>query len=134
MNVLDVNTINQRNLYPAALGVTTGQSAGANNQSAIPATGVANATGGGESSEVAKAISIGGQASPVIGALVFIALIVGLSFLAKHVGEETEFRNIRVSPFNILIVSLAAIIGVPVWKYAFTKLPIPGVSTWVQSV
>lgn len=133
MNVLDVNTVNQRNLYPAAMGVTIGQSAGANNQTAIPS--VAGATpSASDSSEVAKSVSIGGQASPVIGALVFIALIVALSFLSKRIGEETSFSNIRVSPFNILIVSLAAIIGIPVWKYAFTKLPVPGVSTWVHSV
>jgi hypothetical protein len=133
MNVLDVNTVNQRNLYPAALGVTVGQQAGANNQAAIG--GVQNATpSAGDSAEVSRAVSIGGQASPAIGALVFIGLIVGLAFLARKIGEETEFRNVRVSPFNVMIISLAAIIGVPVWKYAFTKFPIPGVSTWVQSV
>src|SRR3954471_19031785 len=126
MNVLDVNTVNQRNLYPAALGVTLGQQGGAGNQSMAAAVANATATPN-DSSEVSKSIAIGGQASPAIGALVFIGLIVGLAFLARRIGEETEFRNIRVSPFNILIVSLASIIGIPVWKYAFTKMPVPGV-------
>lgn len=132
MNVLDVNTVNQRNLYPAAMGVTVGQSAGANNQNVSNMNGVTPSAG--DSGEVANAVSIGGQASPAIGALVFIAMIVALSFISKRVGGETGFSNIRVSPFNILIVSLAAVIGIPVWKYAFTKLPIPGVSTWVHGV
>ena len=131
MNVLDVNTINQRNLYPAAMGVTVGQSAGANNQNISAMNGATPSTG--DSGEVSQAVSIGGQASPVIGALVFIALIVALKFVSQRVGSETGFSNIRVSPFNILIVSLAAVIGIPVWKYVFTKFPVPGVSTWVHS-
>lgn len=134
MNVLDTNTVNMRNLYPAALGVTVGQSGGANNQSAPHRINGATPSGEGASDEVSQSLSIGGQASPVIGALVFIGLIIGLAFVAKRVGSVEEFKNIRVSPFNVLIISLAAIIGIPVWKFAFTKFPIPGVSTWVQTV
>lgn len=132
MNVLDVNSVNMRNMYPASLGVTIGQSAGANNQTAIPSINGATPSAS-DSSEVGRAVSIGGQANPVIGALVFIALIVALKFISQKFGSETGFSNIRVSPFNILIVSLAGIIGIPVWKYVFTKFPVPGVSTWVHS-
>jgi hypothetical protein len=133
MNVLDVNSINLRNMYPAARGVTTGQSGGANNQTAIPQVAGATSSAS-DSGDVAKSLSIGGQASPAIGALVFIALIVGLGFAAQRFGTVDEFKNIRVTPFNVLIISLAAVIGIPVWKYAFTKLPVPAVSTWVHSV
>ncbi len=134
MNVLDVNTINLRNAYPTALGNTTGVSGGANNQSAIPSQINGATATAGDSGEVSNSLSVGAQASPVIGAVVFLAMIIALAFLAKRFGGEEEFRNVRVSPYNVLIVSLAAIIGIPVWKYAFTKLPLPGVSTWVQSV
>ena len=121
-----------RNLYPAALGATVGQTGGAMNQSA--AHRVNGVTGGSGDAETNAAVTVGGQANPAIGALVFIGLIVGLAFVAKRVGTETGFSNIRVSPFNVLVISLAAIIGVPVWKYVFTKVPVPGVSTWVQTV
>lgn len=133
MNVLDTNTVNMRNLYPAALGVTIGQSGGANNQTAVGRVNGATSTSGADG-EISQSVSVGGQANPAIGALVFIALIVGLGFAAKRFGTVEEFRNIRVSPFNVLIISLAAIIGIPVWKFAFTKIPVAGVSTWVHSV
>jgi hypothetical protein len=130
MNVLDVNSVNLRNAYPTALGHTIGQAGSANNQSAIPTVNN-NPT----NADVAThaALTVGGQANPVIGGIVFLALIVGLSLVAKRVGSVDEFKNIRVSPYNVLIVSMAAIIGMPVWKYLFTRFPIPGVSTWVAS-
>lgn len=133
MNVLDTNNVNLRNLYPAAMGRTVGQAGSANNQSLQSQANGATPTTQGEH-EVNQSLSVGGQASPVVGALVFVSLIVALGFLAKRVGSVDEFRNIRVSPFNVLIISLACIIGVPVWKFALTKFPIPGVSTWVQTV
>jgi hypothetical protein len=129
MNTLDVNTINMRNAYPTGLGNTTGIAGSANNQTGVPysrMSQVPNTGGAVDSPEVSHSLSVGGQANPVIGGIVFLALIVGLAFLE-------EFRNIRVSPYNVLIVSMAAIIGMPIWKYVFTKFPVPGVSTWVAS-
>lgn len=135
MNVLDVNTINLRNAYPTAVGHTVGVAGSANNQTAASqgAAPSSEMMSNADHPEVARSLSIGGQANPVLGGLVFLALIVGLSLLAKRVGTADDFRNIRVSPYNVLIVSMAAIIGMPVWKYIFTKFPIPGVSTWVAS-
>lgn len=132
MNVLDVNTSNLRNIYPTAMGRTVGQSAGASNQTQRPiANGVTNV----DASDVTtnRALEIGGQANPVIGGVVFLALIVGLWFLAKYVGTVDEFKNLRVSPYNVLIISMAAIVGMPVWKWVFTRFPVPGVSTWVAA-
>lgn len=137
MNVLDVNTVNLRNVYGTALGQTTGQSGSANNQTAMQGSGgmasANNVPAVTDSPEVSRSLAIGGQANPVIGGVVFLALIVGLAFIAKRVGTADEFRNIRTSPYNVLLISMAAIIGMPIWKYVFTRFPVPGVSTWVAS-
>lgn len=136
MNFLDVNTVNLRNIYGTALGNTTGQVGTSANQTAMPVTGGMNAgavpTNQGDAAQ-SQALTVGGQANPVIGAVVFLALIVGLGFLAKRIGSVDDFKNIKVSPFNVLIISLAAIIGMPIWKWTFTRFPVPGVSTWVAS-
>ena len=126
MNVLDVNQINLRNAYPTAIGRTIGQNGTAMRMANEP-TDVASE----DHSEVAKAVSIGGQSSAVIGGVVFLALLLGLMFLAKYVGTDDDFRSIKPSAYNVLTISLAAIVGIPVWKFLVTKFPIPGVSTWV---
>lgn len=133
MNVLDVNSLNMRNLYPTALGHTVGQAGTSNNQTSMPTQSATVSGGATASPEIENSLQIGGQANPVFGALVFIALIVLLSFAAKRFGSVEEFRNIKASPYNVLIISMAAIIGMPVWKYVFTKFPLPGISTWVAS-
>lgn len=126
MNVLDVNQINLRNAYPTAIGRTIGQNGTAMRMANEP-TDVASE----DHSEVAKAVSIGGQSSAVIGGVVFLALLLGLMFLAKRVGTDDDFRSIKPSAYNVLTISLAAIVGIPIWKFLVTKFPIPGVSTWV---
>lgn len=130
MNVLDVNTTNLRNIYPTALGNSIGQAGTAGNKTAVPTTSTAPTN---VDTATSNALSIGGQANPVVGGLVFLALIVGLWFITKRFGTVDEFKNLRVSPYNVLIVSMAGIIGMPIWKWFFTRFPVPGVSTWVAS-
>lgn len=135
-NMLDVNTVNNRNLYPSAVGRTIGQMGTSSNRSngGAPMMGVVGATSEtAADSEHANALAIGGQANPVIGAVVAIALILILSFVSKKFGTVDEFKNIRVSPYNVLITTLAVIIGMPIAKYAAVKFPLPGVSTWIAS-
>lgn len=133
MNVLDVNTVNLRNLYPTAIGQTVSQSGTSANQSPSPAgvsAGAASPSQGGAPTPVDHAANIGGQGSAVVAGLVFLGLLVGLMFFAKKVGNSEDFSNIKLSAFNVLVISLAALIGLPVWKYMFTRFPVPGLSTW----
>lgn len=122
-----VNYIAAKNIYPGFGGETVGNIA----------------TGGiGKTSEditsldqdVEQALSIGGSASPLMGMFAFGVLIVGLMLLARHLGEEKEFSNLKLSFYNIVMTSLVAVAGIPLWKYIFTKVKVPGVSTWVLSV
>lgn len=133
MNVLDVNTINLRNLYPTGIGQSTSQSGTSSNQMPSAAgVSVAGATpaNGGAVSPVDHAASIGNQGSAIMAGLVFLGLLIGLMFVAKRLGNEGDFSNIKLSAFNVLVISLAALIGLPVWKYLFTRFPVPGLSTW----
>lgn len=120
------------NLYPSAdsgaaasLGLRMGASSGfqgtpektaVQDQSPIPAAGP------------------GGQKNVLIAGVVFVALLFVLMFTAKHLGEEGEFKNIKLSAYNALVIALAAIVGIPVFKFLFTKVQIPGLSAWVLAV
>ena len=54
-----------------------------------------------------------GWRHPRLG-VVFLALLLGLMFLAKRVGTDDDFRSIKPSAYNVLTISLAAIVGIPV--------------------
>lgn len=129
-NTLDVNSINLRNMYPTALGTTTSQSGSTTSQqrqSDMIPNGQAQAV----ATPVDQAVMIGGQGSAVIAGIVFLALLVGLMFFAKWLGNSSDFAGIRPSAYNVLVISLAAVVGLPIWKYLFTRFPVPGLSTWV---
>lgn len=81
----------------------------------------------------AVAASIGNQGNAVIGMLVFVVLTFGLMFLAKRLGNGDDFKSLKPSVYNVATISLAAIVGIPAWKYIFTKFPVPGVTTWVHA-
>ena len=88
MNVLDVNQINLRNAYPTAVGRTIGQN-GTAMRTANEPTDVASE----DHSEVAKAVSIGGQSSAVSAALYFWHCCLGLCFL-QNMSERTTISEV----------------------------------------
>lgn len=124
-----INYTPARNLYPTEGG---GESLGQ------MATGDFGPTPGqieaGTAPDVNAALEIGGQASPLIGLLVFAALAAAIMFAAQRVGDAGAFSNIKASAYNVLFISLVAVAGIPIWKFAFTRVPVPGVSTWVHTV
>jgi len=78
--------------------------------------------------------SIGGQKSVLWAGLMFVALLIALMFAAQHLSDEKEdFRNIKASAYNALVIGLAAITTIPIYKYFFSKIPIPGVKAWVMA-
>ncbi len=127
------NGFTYRDAYPTATGSTIGQYAtGANPGGPVaPGSRVAAGTAPMENDEVAQAAAIGGQINPIIGGLIFIALVFGLMFLAKRLGTDDDFKSLKPSVYNVLTVSLAAAAGLPLLKYAAVKVKIPGVSTWI---
>ena len=76
--------------------------------------------------------SIGGQKSILWAGLMFIGLLFVLMYAAQHLSDEKEdFRNIKASAYNALVIGLASIVTIPIYKYLLTKVPIPGVKAWV---
>lgn len=125
-----INYLPVRNVYPTTGRETLGQMV----TGFAPGPGPeAIATGAG--AEVEEALAVGGQANPLMGALVFLALIVATMWIAARVGAaDQQFANIKATAYNALIISWIAVLGIPIWKYLFTRWKVPGVSAWVHSV
>ncbi len=81
--------------------------------------------------ETAPAVPLG---NPLAGLVVFGALVVAIMLVAQRYGEAGEFANLRASAYNVLLVSLIAVAGIPVWKFLLARFRVPGVSEWVLSV
>lgn len=79
-------------------------------------------------------MGLGGQSAPLAGLAVFVVLLFVLMFTASKIGDQAEFKNIKASFYNVLVITLAVIIGVPLFKFAFARVQVPGVSAWVASI
>jgi hypothetical protein len=72
-----------------------------------------------------------------IGLVVFLVLTAIVMFVVHRWGEDGDFSNLRASAYNILVVSLIAAVGIPIWKITTWKLADMGVplmdhaATWV---
>jgi hypothetical protein len=125
-----INYLPSRNIYPTSGRQSLGQVATGFDPGPNPET---LATGGG--GEVEAALTVGGQATPLVGFGVFLILVVATMFLAQKAGAgDGQFANIKATAYNAVIVGWLAILTIPLWKFLFTKLKVPGVSTWVHSV
>jgi hypothetical protein len=63
----------------------------------------------------------------VIGFVVFVVMCAIIMLVAKHVGDEGDFKNIKASAYNVLFVGLVAAVGIPVFKVLFYKMAQMGV-------
>lgn len=127
------------NLYPGA-GSTTGQRAGAQNPQTASGVNMGGAVeASAEKTTLASlplaALQVRGPlGQPVTWWVIIAASIFGLMVLAQRLGEDSEFGNIRMSVYNVVIISLAAIIGISFFKVLFTRFPVPGLSDLVAAV
>ena len=83
---------------------------------------------GGVPPELAGAFATIAMSKPIYGLAVLAGMVVLLGVVARRFGTVEEFRDIRLSVYNILIISLAAIIGINFWKLVFTRIPVPHVT------
>lgn len=125
-----INYTPVRNIYPTLGAETLGQMV----TGPMPGPNPERVASGAASEELERALMVGGQANPLVGLLVFGGLALGIMLLAQRLGGPDGFGNIRASAYNILLVSLLAVAGIPVWKFVFTRVKVPGISTWVHSV
>jgi hypothetical protein len=84
------------------------------------------------SEHVDKAIAVSSMHKPLPYWIALLAVVILLGWVTRHYGDaETDFKSIRVSAYNILIISLAAIVGISFLKTLLTYIPIPGLTTVV---
>ena len=130
-------------VYPGAGGGTTGTRASAASSDSVedgPAgSAVITAPGGAGLSGPVSGPGLARVARSPLGQPlswwgVIAALLVALMYVAGRVGKEGEFSNIKLSAYNILVITLAAMIGFGLFKVTFAKFRVPGLSTYVHAV
>lgn len=131
------NLVDVRNIYPEARGSSVGTRASA----FTPYT--AGRFTGAEDNPVTDQAGVGGGNGGMGGVIgkplswwfVLVALLVALMWTAQRYGSEGEaFKNVRLSVYNIVVISLAAMIGFGAFKVIFGRFKVPGLSDYVQAV
>lgn len=115
------NAFTLRDIYPAAAGISTGN--------VVSNAGNGKATANGKVEAAAKEMPL--PTSPLVGGLVFLALLFGIMFAAQRFGSDSDFANLRLSAYNVLIISLAAAAGLPLIKFIAFKSGIPALRDWI---
>lgn len=130
------NSVAARNVYGAAPGATISQIAsamtpdslsGANFSEApqsadVPMQGTESSGGGG-----------GTMGSPVVWLVVIVLLLIGFRFLAQKGGEGAQFANLKVTVWNVILITLVAVVGITFMKVVFAKIPVPGLTQLVHA-
>lgn len=133
------NPLLTRNVYAGAPGPTIAGTAGSLSPFGGGGTGAATVTPGGVSStssatavqRVAATTFLG---QPMTWFLLLLALLISLRFVAGKLGEGEDFKNIRVTVHNVIVISLAAIIGIGFLKVVFNRWPVPGLTNYINAV
>lgn len=77
--------------------------------------------------------TIGGTSSVLVAGLTFVGLLIVLMFVGHQLDGEEQFKNIKVSFYNVILISLAAVVGLPLLKFLFAKVPISSLKNWVMA-
>lgn len=88
-----------------------------------------------DSSEVAKAAAVGASGNVAFSWVAMAILFGVVMFAGQKLGHtEGNFGSIKLSAYNVVMITLTVIVGVPISKAFFTKFKVPGVSAIVLSV
>lgn len=120
------NRVSVRNLYPTAEAPTTGQRASATTPFSTE----------GNMDEVADSMDTGGVfGKPITWWAVLVILLVALMWTARRFGSEGgNFGSIRLSVYNVLVIGLAAAIGIGFFKVVFSRFNVPGLSVCMKAI
>ena len=134
------NVVDALNVYPGTRGETVGTRAGA----ATPYTagGFGSEVGAGRVAQGGNGNGNGGRivgngvlGKPLSWWFLLTVLLFGLMFTAQRFGTVGEdFKSIRMSIYNIVVITLAAMIGFGAFKVIFGRIQIPGLSDYVAAV
>lgn len=134
------NDVPARTIYPTAGGGTLGSRSTALSPYAVGEGGSsATMTPDGAISTDENSAAMGATAGGLLGQplswwLLLIVLLYGVRFAGSKLGSGEEFKSLRVSVFNIVTVSLMAIVGIGFMKVLFNRFKVPGLTTFVNAV
>lgn len=135
------NDIPARTVYPTAGGGSLGsRSTAASPYSIDGGAGSASAVMRGEDGAVstdenAAAVTSGGLlGQPLSWWVLLVVLLYGVRFAGAKLGSGEEFKSLKVSVFNIVTVSLMAIVGIGFMKVAFNRFKVPGLTPFINAV
>lgn len=138
------NPVSARNVYPTSRGPTIAGAAATlspfdtsamgdmSGSASIQADGSVSSADA--NSAASAAASRGFMGQPLTWFLVLFALLIGMRFVGGKLGDKEDFRNIRVTVHNILVISLASIIGIGFLKVVFNYWKVPGLTTYINAV
>lgn len=135
------NTAFVRQVYPEAGGATVGTAASpltpyvAGRASGFQPRNTQVSDSGRGTSAAAGAPAGGYVGHPLTWWFVLAILLVALMWFAERFGSEKEaFKNLRLSAYNIVVITLAAIVGLGVFKTVFGRFTVPGLSDFIAAV
>lgn len=127
-----INIIPGGNVYPwADSGSGSSLGARASAMSSFPGSPVTEDKA--EAPGVVAPNTIGGSSSVLVAGLTFVGLLVVLMFVGHQIDGKDNFKNIKVSFYNVILISLAAVVGLPLMKFLFSKVPISSLRNWVMA-
>src|SRR6202165_1030205 len=80
-----------------------------------------------------QAREIGMQGSPVPWIVAIIVVLIVLRFTTEKFDNSADYANLKVSAYSIMVITLSAIIGIPIAKLLFNRFPVPGLTTLVNA-
>ncbi len=87
-----------------------------------------------DSTQLQKAAAVGASGNVAFSWVAMAILFGVLMFAGQKLGHaEGNFGSIKLSAYNVVMISFCAIVGIPLAKAFVTKFPIPGVSSIVLS-
>lgn len=136
------NPVTRRNIYPTSPGPTIGGAAstlspfdnigGGSGAAAIGPNGQVASTDDVSAAQQSTARGFLGQ--PLTWFLLLVVLLISLRFIATKLGEGEEFKSVRVSVHNVIVISLAAIIGIGFFKVVFNFWRVPGLTNYINAI
>lgn len=105
------------------------------NQQALAAVGQdAIGTGAAVAQTVVAPQAAGTAAGhPVSWWVALIVIVIAIKFFAEQAEDSGEFKNVRIGFFNIIVITLSAIVGMIFLKWFFGLYQVPGLSGIIEA-
>lgn len=136
---LAANDVPARTIYPTAGGGSLGSRSTSASPYSIgdtsPQSAVIGPDGAISAAENADSLTSGGLlGQPLAWWALLLGLLYAVRFAGTKLGSGEEFKNLKVSVFNIVTVSLMAVVGIGFLKVLLNRFKVPGLTPFVNAV